>query len=500
MRGIEGNMERADRWATSLGVRRCASILSWANPTRSEHARLALVLLVAALTRLFLAPRGELLWDLDMYIAWGSALLKHPGEVYALSQSNYPPLTLYLFGGVVALYTFLAHLLHQPATLDLHIPLLSLLAKLPTLLADLGTIAVLWGLLRREVGERWALGVAAAYALSPAVLLDGVVWGQSDGIPIFFLLLCLAALFAGRYGWAGVCFAVAVMLKPQPIVFAPLLLVWLYRSGGWRPILRASATAATTALAICAPFLAPPHPQLAVFYQNTIASFQGSAPIASANTMSLPGPTTWNAYNLWWLLGPNRAYQSPLLGPLSATTVGTLLFLAALGLAVAGIWRDQSRGRLYAALSLVAVAFFAVTTLQHERYLFPALALLLLAAAHDRRYLIPCIVAQVVVFLNVGFVAIWYLAMHAYQRAALPWYLLGHDHPALIAAIAWGVLGLCLGLIALYGSDLVGAMPTPCALLPRQLRRLPCFRPILLVRGGCNSTGSLQACTHPLGA
>lgn len=463
MRSVEWNIRWSAGERLAVGGRRLfeAARSRWeARPRprlwrpRADRVRLGLVLLVATLVRLVLAPRGELLWDLETYVKWGNDLLKHPGAVYALGQANYPPLTLYIFGGVIALYTFLAHLLHQPATLDVHIPLLSLLAKLPALLADLGIVVLLWGLLRRRVGEGWALGAAAAYALSPAVLLDGVVWGQTDSIPVFFLLLCLLALFAGRYGWAGVWFALAVMVKPQPLVFGPVLLAYAYRSAGWRPTLAACGTAGATVLAIFAPFLVPPHPQIAVFYQNTLGTFSGIAPIASTNGWSPPGPTTWNAYNLWWLLGPSRLDQAPLVGPLSAGTVGTLLFLGALGLAIAAIWREQTPRQLYAALSLIAVAFFALTTLQHERYLFPALALLLLATAHDRRYLIPCVVAQLAVFLNVGFVAIWYLAMHAYEPAALPWYEFGHDHPALFTGISWAVLGMCLANAAFVAADL----------------------------------------------
>jgi hypothetical protein len=127
--------------------------------------------------------------------------------------------------------------------------------------------------------------------------------------------------------------------------------------------------------------------------------------------------------------------------------------LSLLALALGGVWSDPSRGRLFAALALVAVGFFTVATLQHERYMFPALAFLLLAAAYDRRYILPCVVGQVAVFLNVGYVAIWYLAAHAYRPAAMPWYLLGRTHPELLAALAWAVVGLCLGLVALYAAD-----------------------------------------------
>jgi Gpi18-like mannosyltransferase len=439
-------------------LRRHTWRLTYPQWLRPDRVRLALVLLAAVLVRLVLAPRGELLWDLETYVAWGNDFLKHPADVYTVSQANYPPLTLYLFGGVVALYNFLAHLLHQPAALDVHLPLLSLLAKLPTLLADVGVVALLYALLRRAAGEGWALGAAAAYALSPAVLLDGVVWGQTDGIPVFFLLLCLVAVFAGRPGWAGVAFAAAVMLKPQPIVFAPVLLVYLYRTSGWRSALLAIGAAGAAVLAICAPYLVPPHPgarpELLVFYDNTVASFHASYLVASQNAMAPPGAVTWNAYNLWWLLGAERSYQAPLLGPFSASTIGTALFVGLLALALAGVWRDQSRERLYAALALVAVGFFAVTTLQHERYMFQALAFLLLAAAYDARYVVPAVVAQLAVFLNVGYVAVWYLATHADEPAAVPWYRLGATHPALLAAIAWAVVGLCAGMAALYAAPL----------------------------------------------
>ena len=53
------------------------------------------------------------------------------------------------------------------------------------------------------------------------------------------------------------------------------------------------------------------------------------------------------------------------------------------------------------AMALVAVGFFDLTALQHERYLFQALAFLLLAAVYHRPFVLHYALASVTVFTNI---------------------------------------------------------------------------------------------------
>ena len=97
------------------------------------------------------------------------------------------------------------------------------------------------------------------------MILDGAIWGQTDGVPIFFLLLAIVAIQAQRPVWAGALLGLAVMVKPQPVIFIPILLWYVLLTAGWRDLARASLAGLITILLICSPFLLPPHIQMLAY-------------------------------------------------------------------------------------------------------------------------------------------------------------------------------------------------------------------------------------------
>jgi hypothetical protein len=103
---------------------------------------------------------------------------------------------------------------------------------------------------------------------------------------------------------------------------------------------------------------------------------------------------TVNAFNGWALVGPyplshvlstpnySWTYDSQSVLGLSAVGLGTGVFAAIALVVVAALaWRSD-RTAILLGITVLAVAFFAVPTRVHERYLFPAFAVgALLAAA-----------------------------------------------------------------------------------------------------------------------
>ncbi len=224
--------------------------------------------------------------------------------------------------------------------------------------------------------------IAASYAFSPAVLCDGAFWGQTDGFPVLFILLALLCALRGAGVWAGVLFGLAVMFKPQPAIFAPLILLYLWRWSGWKQALQAIGGMLGAALVICSPYLLPPSPGIVDFYENV-------------QTWAAAGHASDNAFNLWFLLGARRSPTQPYFAFISPTSLGLLLFFAVLALVLFGVWKSRSAHLLFLGAALLCVAFFVVTTLQHERYLYPALVLALAAAVTARSgwffYAVPSI-------------------------------------------------------------------------------------------------------------
>jgi alpha-1,6-mannosyltransferase len=93
--------------------------------------------------------------------------------------------------------------------------------RLILLLAEAGSILLLWRLLRKMgLPEKYVL----LYALNPLVILELVGNLHFEALMIFFLLLALYQLFYHRLVWSGFAFGLAVGTKLLPLMFLPFLL------------------------------------------------------------------------------------------------------------------------------------------------------------------------------------------------------------------------------------------------------------------------------------
>ena len=363
------------------------------------------LLAVALIVRLLIAPFHGFFYDLQAYVTWGRLLDHHFLHFYSVASTtdvvnatrygylpNYPPLTVYLYGLLDGLYALTAHAVGAHPTYNVSLsPALAVYMRLPIIAADLGMVALIYVIARRRWSAHAALLLAGSYALSPAVLFDGAPWGQTDGMFTLAIVCALLCAYRGRGVWAGALLALAVTLKPQPIIFVPLIPLYLLRWSGWREALRSVGGMVGAGAVVCAPYLLPPHPQIVIF-------------VRVARQVALAKPwATLDAMNLWWALGIiRRPGAAPLVGSLSPDTIGVALFALIFAVIALGLWRDRSLERLFLSAGIVATAFFTVTTLQHERYLFPAMALFLLAALENRRHLVPYVLASVVSFCNMA--------------------------------------------------------------------------------------------------
>jgi hypothetical protein len=115
--------------------------------------------------------------------------------------------------------------------------------KLPAVLGDLLSILVLLSLFRQEPGRGLTLG--ALYWSLPLSWLPSAVLGFLDAAYAPFALLGLVAAGKGRGMLAGALIALAALIKPQALLFAPAALLAL-ESG------RARAIAAGFAVAFAA--------------------------------------------------------------------------------------------------------------------------------------------------------------------------------------------------------------------------------------------------------
>ena len=247
------------------------------------------------------------------------------------------------------------------------------IAKIPLLFADLAMIALLYRQARKRHSMRFAFIAAASFALSPALLYNGVIWGQTDGFVALPLLVALFAVIEERYILGGVSLALAVLIKPQPVVFVPLFLLYIWRWAGREQFVRFTVAGLVTTLVVALPVLIPNFQLPDMIHNMQAASYNDNLSLSS------------DAFNFWWLIGRGKeAIGSTFLG-LRSGLIGEALFGAVLVLCGALIWRRRDPAVFALALAVALFGFFMFMGGQHERYLFLFVPLALASVILARR-------------------------------------------------------------------------------------------------------------------
>ncbi|MFZ0547803.1 MAG: hypothetical protein WAM60_20315, partial [Candidatus Promineifilaceae bacterium] len=278
------------------------------------------LLLTALILRLFLAPTRGHVHDIEQLKSWTeTAVTTNPLGIYSTSTANYPPLGLFPLVGIGYLYrAFFSPEFDTTSTT------LTALLKLPGITADLITTIILFFFLSRRFGRRWGVIGMAAYGLNPAIIYETAWWGQLESLVTLPMLLSVIALTDGRIRWAWFWLAVAMLVKPQAAVLAPVILIVSIQSGSWRSLFEGMGTAVVTALVILSPIL------LVGQLPALIAQIRASA----GHQLFL----TMNAHNVWYMVtlgqgsfaareGSPILDTGPLLGPFTGWQIGLALSL-----------------------------------------------------------------------------------------------------------------------------------------------------------------------------
>ena len=328
------------------------------NETRLMLAALAAITL-AKFALLFLFYGVAV--DVNTYQAWANKLAQlGPRHAYEPGYFlDYPPGYLYLLWAVGEIAR------HLGITGDG----LRRLTESPPLIADGLIGSVLFARLRQYSDRATAFGGMLIFALNPGLLFDTVAWGQSDSVPTLLMLLALLAALDRRYVSCWALSTIAALVKPQGLILMPLLAWWTLLEAPAREWLKSIAAAAALALLTIAPFQLGHEPGWIFSLYHSTASYYHETSVNAFNLMALLGglrePDTLTmlgvSYFIWGL----------------ALTAGWYVFTAGL------VWRERSARNLFLAAAMVFFGSFMMLPRMHERYLYPALVLLIPLALED---------------------------------------------------------------------------------------------------------------------
>ena len=360
--------------------------------------------------------------DIATFSAWADHAAGGLTSFYSPGYfADYPPGYIYLLWLIGTLRNVFGLAFDSPSFL--------VLLKLPAILADAATVWLFYRLALRQGKGGIPLALAALYAFNPAVILDSSVWGQVDSVLTFFIVSGVLLLEQSAAG-AAVCFTVALLVKPQALIFAPLPLlffafrIWRRTPQGWADLLVFAGAAIITFCLGIFPFAAHQDPGWIISkYGSTLASY----PYA-----------TLNAGNLFALAGANLAPVSQPFLWLPYAVWGNVFIVLSVLFTAWVLLRGKESARFWYAPLFLGASVFVLAAKMHERYLFPALALALgfHILSRDRRALLLFAGFSVTQFFNAAQV----LFLSYRQIYAIP----PHDPLLLAVSLANVLLWLLL--------------------------------------------------------
>jgi dolichyl-phosphate-mannose-protein mannosyltransferase len=287
---------------------------------------------------------------------------------------DYPPFNVYIF------YIF-GSLAHAFSNTD---P--SFFVKLAPTLFDIATSALIYLFVRKHLSFKQSLLTTALYAFNPAIIFNVAVWGQFDAIYTFFLVLSLFLALKRKPEVSAVFFAIALLTKPQGIALLPLIALLIFKKDGVKRLLTSVAAFAATVFLVILPF---EWTNPVTFLSNIYFGAYGGYKYTSINAFNL-----WGIFGLWIPDGNLNIVGWALFGIFTAFTLYVLHK------------RFKASGDLLAVFAafMLFFAFFMLPTRIHERYLFPAISMLVLLVPFAKRIRILYVGLTATLLINQAYV------------------------------------------------------------------------------------------------
>lgn len=388
----------------TMGVKQNKTI-NWLN--------LAILLIVGLLIRFILAKIDSgYETDMNCFSYWSDwAYQDGLGKYYNIQDrfTDYTPGYIY----ILWIVGWFRHMVPSLATS-------TIIVKMPAILFDLATCALIYKVARKYFDERASLLLSAFYLFNPVILIDSAMWGQVDSVFTFFIALMVVLIAEHKLIPSYFVFAISILMKPQALVLTPVLIYgildqvilnnfsvkrffkelgfgilaillmfactipfrfdqyWITFAANtltngtqtWLPVSAVGLTAATGNFFV----------KLFQMLLGVLALYTG--------TMSSYEYASVNAYNFWEMFGLNWHSQDETALGMSYAKWGTIfiILLVVVATIFCYINRKKENGSKYFLIgAFIAAGFFTMSVRVHERYMFPIFVLLILAFLYKPR-------------------------------------------------------------------------------------------------------------------
>jgi Gpi18-like mannosyltransferase len=319
--------------------------------------------------------------DINLFKNWALTAANGLSQFYSSAKSaDYPPLYIYilaLIGRVASISTFNSYFI--------------LMLKIPSIIADIVTAYFIYKIGKKYISSQTSILLTTFYIFNPAVFIDSTFWGQVDSIFTLLIVISVFLLSEKKIYASSAMFVAAILMKPQGIIFIPVLFFEIIREKNLKVFIKAAVSGVITAIIIILPFSLNQQNTLWIFklYLNTIAEY----PFASVN-----------GFNFFSLIGANFRNNTETLFVFNYHTWG-MIFIAITTLISWGVYIKSNNRKFVSAISLLQIAgVFTFSVGMHERYLFPAVAIAVIAFIYlkDNRFFVLAIGFSITSYINIS--------------------------------------------------------------------------------------------------
>ncbi len=393
----------------------------------------AIIFVVGLLVRLIAAGvyRGNEV-DMNCFISWGDMVYNDGFKAFYTSEAftDYPPGYMYILYVIGWLRSLLGIDWNSTASV--------ILTKLPAILADMATGYLIYHVASKKWKETGAAFLSALYIFCPFIITDSAVWGQTDAVFTFFVALMCYFITEKRLIPAYFVFAVGILIKPQTTIFTPVLICGIIdqvflEDFNWNKFFKNLGLGIAAILLMVVLMLPFGFKEALSQYTDTLGSYE----YASVN-----------AYNFWTMFGLNWQSQDGYFCGLTYQMWGSIaIVLIVISSIVISIRCKNSKSKYYFIGAYIVTCVFMFSVRMHERYIFPAMLLLLLCYAQRQRkelYILYTLLSACA-FYNTAHVLFVYDVNHFNRLEPIP---------MVIAAATFAVTGYLIYIaVRLYGKN-----------------------------------------------
>ncbi|HDR7516176.1 hypothetical protein AB1I92_20505 [Bacillus mobilis] len=353
------------------------------------HFYLIVVVVASLLLRLYLAFHLEgYERDQLFFVDWMNTVGKYGlGDVYAHGDLvNYPPFFLALlgiYGGILSFF-------------NTYVEAAGVLIRVPSIVFELVAIIIFATVSKRINNSIVRAALVTFFAFSPAVIVDGTIWGQVDMLHSILMVSSILLLMS-KPTWSGAIYAIALLAKFQSIVIAPVFAMYFLKVIFEK---REGKQLTKFIIGFCIPLL------IFGLYFAAHGTFITMLKQAYLNAVGTFPTVTVFAMNIWYYAigtDPNTVDTIQILPHITLKTVGLILLSIASALTCLYVFfhRHMNTAVLLKAATFISFAFFMLPTQMHERYAFPALVFVIFLLLYEMKWTGIALGLTLTIFLNI---------------------------------------------------------------------------------------------------